>query len=82
MVARLVRDEKVGGSNPLTPTFREIKPFDEHVEGLSHCGEMTCAVEAAVRTDGVEDAPPRADPEFLTLVGRPWRRGRLPTGGR
>jgi|GEM_PF-5799419 len=26
----------------VTPTFYEIKPFDEHVEGLSRCGAGIC----------------------------------------
>ena len=35
MVARFVRDEMVGGSNPLTPTLFRVEPFDEHIEGFS-----------------------------------------------
>jgi hypothetical protein len=34
LVARLVRDEKVAGSNPVTPTFGKIKPSDETSEGF------------------------------------------------
>ena len=37
-LARLVRDQEAGGSNPLTPTILSFEPFGEHVEGLSHCG--------------------------------------------
>jgi len=44
-------------STPVAPTFREIKPFGEHVEGLSHCGNETYAIEAAVQTDDFEDSP-------------------------
>ncbi len=49
-------DSRLPGPYPLdkkfnwrtvTPTFREIKPFDQHVEGLSRCGTEGCAIEAA-----------------------------------
>jgi hypothetical protein len=33
------------------------KPFGERVEGLSHCEDKTCAIEAAVPTDDFEDPP-------------------------
>jgi hypothetical protein len=36
---------EVGGSSPLTPTNVEEKPFGENVEGLSHCGDESYAVE-------------------------------------
>ena len=47
-LARLTGGQKVGGSNPLTPTFREIKPFDILVEGLSRYRAKSCALPAAV----------------------------------
>jgi hypothetical protein len=52
-------DEPIEGRfkrTTVTPTFREIKPFDEHVEGLSHCGDMAYAIEATVQTDDFEDS--------------------------
>ena len=35
-LARLHGVQKVAGSNPVTPTPLDRKPFDENVEGLSH----------------------------------------------
>ncbi len=37
-LAELLWEQEAAGSNPVTPIFREIKPFGEHVEGLSHSG--------------------------------------------
>jgi len=34
----------------VTPTFREIKPFDELVEGLSHCGDKSYAATLPVQS--------------------------------
>ena len=42
---RSVRDAEVGGSSPLTPTSLDEKPFGGNAEGLSHCGDESCAVE-------------------------------------
>ncbi len=39
-LARFVRDEEAGGSNPLTPTIFRNEPFGERVKGLSHCGGL------------------------------------------
>jgi hypothetical protein len=36
-----------------------VKPFDEHVEGLSRCKRGTCAIQPAVQTDDFEDSPLR-----------------------
>src|SRR5262249_30708480 len=35
---RLVRDQEVGGSNPLAPIFLRNEPFGEHVEGPCRLG--------------------------------------------
>ena len=37
---RLVWDQEVAGSNPVTPTIFRKKPFGEYVEGLSHFHEF------------------------------------------
>jgi hypothetical protein len=42
--------QEVRGSNPLAPIFFRDKPFGEYVEGLSRCGDKSCAVERAVPT--------------------------------
>ena len=34
------RDVEVAGSNPVTPTFLQIEPFDEKVERLSLYGDL------------------------------------------
>ena len=39
--------------------MREIEPFGENVEGLSHCGDKSYIVEHAVQTHDFEDPPPR-----------------------
>jgi hypothetical protein len=44
------------GSNPVAPTFFRKKPFGENVEGRSHCGDKSCAVERAVQTRDFEDS--------------------------
>jgi hypothetical protein len=33
----------------IRPTFREIKPFGEHVEGLSRCKHGTCVIRSVVQ---------------------------------
>jgi hypothetical protein len=38
---RLVRDQEVAGSNPVTPTSCKIEPFGENVEGLSIGGDLS-----------------------------------------
>ena len=52
---RLVRDQEVAGSNPVTPTFFRDKPFGEYVEGLSYFRDESCAVEPAVQKHDFED---------------------------
>jgi len=42
-------DECCRGSNPVVPNRLDKKPFDENVEGLSYCGDKSCAVESAER---------------------------------
>jgi hypothetical protein len=51
----IVRDEEAAGSNPVIPTLCQFKPFDEHVEGLSHRGNKAYVIEAKVQTDQIED---------------------------
>jgi hypothetical protein len=42
---------------PVTPSFREIKPFDEHVEGIFFCcRDKSYAIQGAVQTDDFEDS--------------------------
>jgi hypothetical protein len=36
-------------SNPVAPTIPRNKPFGEHVEGLSVCGDKSCDIEAKVQ---------------------------------
>ena len=45
------------GENPSLSAFLQNKPFDQHVEGLSHCGHESCAVERAVRAHDFPDSP-------------------------
>src|SRR6266446_86288 len=47
---------RIEGSNPLAPTIFQNEPFGEHVEGLSHFRDKSCAVEPAVQTDDFEDS--------------------------
>jgi hypothetical protein len=86
LVARLVRDEKVAGSNPVTPTFQEIKPFDDQVEGFFRWGRgMTTHrpgfkdIERAFKDDagqrGWNDQPP-------DLCGLAARNEREPSMGK
>ena len=42
---RLVRDQEVVGSNPITPTIFPQKPFGQQVEGLSHFKDKSYADE-------------------------------------
>ena len=58
--------QEVAGSNPVVPTERDRKPFGEHVEGLSHLGTQTCAVEPAVQTDDFEHW------RFAEIGGKPF----------
>jgi hypothetical protein len=48
--------QEVAGSNPVAPTIFLKKPFGQQAEGLSHCGDKTCAVERAVQTEDFEDS--------------------------
>ena len=48
-VAREAHNLEVVGSNPAPATFRNKKPFDEHVEGLSYCRDESCVVEPRVQ---------------------------------
>ena len=41
-LARLNGVQEVVGSNPASPTVFQKEPFDENVEGLSHCGDGSC----------------------------------------
>ena len=41
---------------PVTPIFREIKPFGEHVEGHFHSGVEAYTLKSEVQTHGIEDA--------------------------
>ena len=41
--------EKKFNSRLVAPTFFRNEPFGENVEGLSHCGDESCAVEPAVQ---------------------------------
>jgi hypothetical protein len=47
--------QEVGGSNPPAPTFLQIEPFGENVEGLSLCGDEVYVAQTAVQTNRVED---------------------------
>jgi hypothetical protein len=38
-IRRVFRDQEVAGSNPVTPTILQIRPFGENVERLSLCGD-------------------------------------------
>jgi hypothetical protein len=40
----------VSSSNPVTPTFREAKPFGEQVEGVSHWWHETYGSQGVVQT--------------------------------
>jgi hypothetical protein len=42
-VAESLRDQEVGGSNPLAPTVVQKKPFGENVEGLFHYRDGSCS---------------------------------------
>ena len=44
MVERLVWVQQAAGSNPVTLTCFRVEPFDEHIEGLSRCGDETYAL--------------------------------------
>jgi hypothetical protein len=45
------------GSNPAAPTLFQKKPFSENVEGLSHCGDESCAIETLVQKHDFEHSP-------------------------
>jgi hypothetical protein len=47
----LVRDQEVGGSNPLSPTCFDFHPFGQHVEGLSPFWDKSYVDELEVQTD-------------------------------
>ena len=47
--------QKVRGSSPLSSTFRDKKPFDDNVEGLSYLWAETSVDESAVQPDDFED---------------------------
>jgi len=51
-----IRDRPENSSNPVAPTFFRNEPFGENVEGLSHFGDESCAVERAVQTHDFEDS--------------------------
>ncbi len=46
-LARLTGGQKVGGSNPLTPTVFRNEPFGEYVEGLSPFRDKNIAAQAS-----------------------------------
>ena len=56
MGERLHGMQKVRGSSPLSSTFRNKKPFDENVEGLSYLRDESCVVELAVQKNDFEDS--------------------------
>jgi hypothetical protein len=60
---KAVASISVAGSNPVTPTRRDKKPFGENVEGLSYCGDESCVIKAAVQKDDFED------PTFCGVIG-------------
>jgi hypothetical protein len=43
-------------SRSVAPTFFRNEPYGENVEGLSYCGDKSCAVERAVQTHDFEDS--------------------------
>lgn len=51
-----VRNAEVEGSTPFRSTLFQKKPFDEHVEGLSYCGDKFYAFEPRVQKDDIEDS--------------------------
>ena len=52
---------------PVTPIFREIKPFDEHVEGLSRYSDRSWAAKGEVQTP---IAGPFKSGQFGLAVGK------------
>ncbi len=46
---RCVRDAEVAGSNPVTPTFLQIKPFGEYVKRLSLFCDKTYVAQSTVQ---------------------------------
>ena len=47
---------EVAGSNPVSPTIFQTKPFGQQVEGLSHCRDKTYVIESPVQTDDFKDS--------------------------
>jgi hypothetical protein len=61
------------GSNLVAPTIFRNKPFGQQVEGLSHCGDETCAFERAVQTEDFEDAALfLVGGRLVHVVGKPY----------
>ena len=54
----LLRDQEVGGSNPLAPTILDFGPFGKNVEGLSLCQTKTYVAQGTVQTNAIQDLAP------------------------
>src|SRR5208283_512889 len=55
-VPRETGNRKLRGSNPFAPTVFREKPFGENVEGLSHCGDKSYAIETGVQKHDFEQS--------------------------
>ena len=47
--SRVVRDQEVAGSNPVTPIILRNEPFGEYVEGLFHCEDASYKLDERVQ---------------------------------
>jgi len=72
--AERLRDQEVAGSNPVTPTLLRDEPSGQQVEGLSHCGDESCAVGAEVPTDYIAYVTLGWHPAGSALNSRETRR--------
>ena len=67
LVERCVRDAEAAGSNPVAPTYLQIRPFGENVKRLSLLSDQTYVAQGAVQTYAVQNTQSSL-PEWPTLL--------------